>query len=760
MKRPVARGLMGLTGIASALAFAAARIALLLTVTTAGMSGCSCGILGFDFSDCDASVNQSGPEIPPAAPTPRPVISINNAGVGLAAYAENRDVVARRFDELTGFGTPQTVASGVEDDLDLAVAGNAARIVWGGRTTAGAPGGISAISGDLQTGTWNMPVDLASGADDPIFARGRHDAAARSVVVWRAGRMDFDGFDIVEGLASSTLQAPYALVTNYAFESGVSDTGLFNLRAATSGLSTIAVWTARQRSDSSITHAWVSGTSTPDNRWPTAFQLARVNAAVTPAIDMDDDGNVIIVWAGHEGEGLYFSRTPLSNPPRILHRPEQPLHEVQVDASWNGNTAAAWELEAGGGVWSGLGNVSTDEWSDIQRLDVNGATVLNGRDPRVAVDQVGRAVVVWRNDTSVYANLYNGDSWSAPELLGPTHSAPDIDMNDRGLAIAVWWNEGLQHRLWTPPNSLTASFTYRPDPGIAGRSLLFDARSSSGPAPVVRAEWVWGDGQSGGGGTHAYAMPGTYTAQLTVTDSVGQVATTTRDVNIVAVGSVSSEVTVNYSGTGVAQLEIHSSEPGFVPITCTTTTTPGQPGSGTCAATLLGGYDVTIVADYDFTATTFSGWPRVPFQECDDVTTSSASGRTRSVCEFGASVLNRRFNITFQDTGRPPGSPNTEELQVRVVGSSTGGGTFNSIPTQVICSAAGSLVTISSGPDVGESCNYRVATGTTLLVVATPNAGNRFVQWLGCDRTPPATSIHECEVTMNDTRRIEAQFQD
>ncbi|ACM58390.1 PKD domain-containing protein [Halorubrum lacusprofundi] len=76
-----------------------------------------------------------------------------------------------------------------------------------------------------------------------------------------------------------------------------------------------------------------------------------------------------------------------------------------------------------------------------------------------------------------------------------------------------------------------ASFTVSPSTGDADTSFSFDGSGSSDPdGSTITYEWTFGDGATATGETtpHSYATPGTYTAELTVTDAYGNsdIATT------------------------------------------------------------------------------------------------------------------------------------------------------------------------------------------------------------------------------------------
>lgn len=105
--------------------------------------------------------------------------------------------------------------------------------------------------------------------------------------------------------------------------------------------------------------------------------------------------------------------------------------------------------------------------------------------------------------------------------------------NDRGVVVSTTHPVTVGTVTAAPP---TPAFNFSPtSPGI-GESVFFNASASAaGPSRSISAyRWAFGDGASAGGVTtsHQYATAGAYIVTLTVTDDLGQNATTTQTVTV------------------------------------------------------------------------------------------------------------------------------------------------------------------------------------------------------------------------------------
>ena len=87
------------------------------------------------------------------------------------------------------------------------------------------------------------------------------------------------------------------------------------------------------------------------------------------------------------------------------------------------------------------------------------------------------------------------------------------------------------------------------------------------------------------------------------------------------------------------------------------------------------------------------------------------------------------------------------------LGCPQGGATHN-LSVGVTGGANGVIVSSPAGINCGSTCAAPFASGTTVVLSATPNAGHTFGSWGGCD----SQSGLSCSVTLSSDRTVNASF--
>ena len=158
----------------------------------------------------------------------------------------------------------------------------------------------------------------------------------------------------------------------------------------------------------------------------------------------------------------------------------------------------------------------------------------------------------------------------------------------------------------TPNQAPVAAFTFSPSSPTVGATVSFNAAGSYDPdGSLVAYAWQFGDGTSGSGITsaRAYAVPGTYTVTLTVTDNNGATNSTTRSVTVSPTPNQAPVAAFTFSpsspttGTAVAFSAAGSYDPDGSLVAYAWQFGDGGTGSGVTAShaySLPGTYTVTL----------------------------------------------------------------------------------------------------------------------------------------------------------------------
>lgn len=132
----------------------------------------------------------------------------------------------------------------------------------------------------------------------------------------------------------------------------------------------------------------------------------------------------------------------------------------------------------------------------------------------------------------------------SPDGTGATASHTYATVGARTISLTVTDDRGGQATTSAPVTAThgdpTASFTAT----VSGLGVAVDASGSTAEdGATLSYAWSWGDGETGSGATatHEYEAAGDYAVRLTVTDSLGATATTTRGVSVSAAAFIARD---------------------------------------------------------------------------------------------------------------------------------------------------------------------------------------------------------------------------
>lgn len=243
---------------------------------------------------------------------------------------------------------------------------------------------------------------------------------------------------------------------------------------------------------------------------------------------MDESGNAIVVWDGSDGSNnqIFMSEyrngawTHPSNQTDNISPDGQDAYNPWVAMDDNGNAIIVWEQRENTGTYyqifkSEYRNGSWTHPSDLTSSNYISPDGASSRDARVAMDNNGNAIIIWRQDNDsgpnsmVFMSEYRGGNWTHPASRSSgNYISPDgtnvsehrVAMSDNGDAVITWvqpanppleqiFMSEYRNGSWTHPGGLMIYIS--PDlPGgakQAGWSRV--AMDDSGNTIIVWEQW-------------------------------------------------------------------------------------------------------------------------------------------------------------------------------------------------------------------------------------------------------------------------------
>jgi len=221
-----------------------------------------------------------------------------------------------------------------------------------------------------------------------------------------------------------------------------------------------------------------------NNTWLPSIEVTDPGASpgysfgYNPKVDMDTNGNAMIVWDDETGSGSLKNHRALAkyydvvdgwSDPVVLDITLQNSYSPQVKFDGSGNAIVVWLDESSTdeiySIHSRRYHAATDTWepalTDAPNVIADASVIIRTMDHTVSdgqfdlahpeVDELGNAFVVWSQDVNgtgdhaIRASRYSvaDDLWSAPEPIGDDTLTGDsglakIASDANGNAIAVW----------------------------------------------------------------------------------------------------------------------------------------------------------------------------------------------------------------------------------------------------------------------------------------------------------------------------------
>ncbi len=369
----------------------------------------------------------------------------------------------------------------------------------------------------LPVGRWTHPAGLS----DNISPNGQNiyrpqvamDNTGNAIIVW--GQFDGPNLQIFKSeYRSGTWAHPAGLSDNISPDGQPADDSQV---AMDNNGNAIIVWRQLDGAQDQIFKseyrggAWTHPAGLSDNISPNGQDV------YDPQVDMDNNGNIIIVWQQSNGAqdqifkseyrgGVWTHPIGLSD---NISPDGQHTSTPRVAMDDDGNAIICWRQSDGSkvqifkseyraGVWTHPGGLSDNLSPDAQ----------HAYEPQVAMDNNGNAIIAWYQSDGVHNQIfkseYRGGVWTHPGGLSDNISpdaqhayAPQVAMDNNGNAMIAWHQyDGARNQIfkseyragvWTHPGGLSDNIS--PD----GQDALFPqvAMDSIGNAILV---WQQSDG--------------------------------------------------------------------------------------------------------------------------------------------------------------------------------------------------------------------------------------------------------------------------
>jgi hypothetical protein len=232
-----------------------------------------------------------------------------------------------------------------------------------------------------------------------------------------------------------------------------------------------------------------------------------------PRIATDNAGNATAIWQSNDGIStrVYANRFTVSSswgtPTLVSTSTSTQAYAPELAINKSGTAMAVW-YEDNNGTYNAYARryIPGTGWDAVQSIETG---TSNAYAVRVAIDDSGSALALWRQPDLYYSRYVPGTGWSTAQTIATGFLGdPSVVMNGQGQAVAVWnqWDLASAY----PGDSLVYAKKFSPSTGWGATSnLVSDLGSADVPMVVIdsqgHATAIWSQtiGAGNGGSTTA-----------------------------------------------------------------------------------------------------------------------------------------------------------------------------------------------------------------------------------------------------------------
>jgi uncharacterized protein YbdZ (MbtH family) len=373
-------------------------------------------------------------------------VALDSAGNAIMVWIQSDgrypSVWARRYEVGKGWGTSTLVETnpGAAFDPQIGIdrLGNVIVVwyqwdgnhynIWGNRYQVG--------SG------WDTPVLIETNPVDAVRPKMATDGNSTAIVAW----VQDDGLWTNHYAVDTGWQAPTLI------QEGTIDQPQVVVNETGNG---IVVWIQLDEEYNSI----YARSFFKDSGWgETTLIESNIGNAEAPAVSMNSEGNIIVVWTQQDGQypSVWANRYNLTAGWEIATQLATEASHPHVVMDPDGNGMVVWthrkgECSRDTRVCTGIPSIWARRYDKVIGWEAATQLATKAYDPQIAMDKPGNAIAVWGEKGYIWANYYEaGRGWGTVMRISSYANIIEHNMvaiNEEGNVIVTWdqFAEGTRH---------------------------------------------------------------------------------------------------------------------------------------------------------------------------------------------------------------------------------------------------------------------------------------------------------------------------